>query len=61
MSRLEKLSNRCFFNFQYAVLEKCGLAAIEGVFFVWKTDFWVVVHMEDKSIHRALHLFLHNT
>ena len=27
------------FNLQYAFLEKYGLAAIEGVFFSWKTDF----------------------
>ena len=26
------------FNLQYALLVKCGLAAIEG-FFLWKTDF----------------------
>ena len=38
------------FNLQYALLEKYGLAAIEGIIF----------HMKDKSIHRALHLFLHN-
>ena len=27
------------FNLQYALLEKYGLATIEGVFFSWKTDF----------------------
>ena len=40
MSRLENhvmLRNRCF-NLQYALLEKYGLAAIEGVF-LRKTDF----------------------
>ena len=28
------------FNLQYALLEKCGLAAIEGVFFREKLVFW---------------------
>ena len=27
------------FNLQYALQEKYGLAAVEGVFFSWKTDF----------------------
>ena len=26
-------------NLQCALLEKCGLATIEGVFFLWQTDF----------------------
>ena len=45
------------FNLQYALLEKYGLATIEGVFFRGKLIFQVIVHMKDKSIHRALHLF----
>ena len=45
------------FNLQYALLEKYGLATIEGVFFRGKLVFQVIVHMKDKSIHRALHLF----
>ena len=48
------------FNLQYALLEKYGLAAIEGVFFRGKLISSVIVLMKDKSIHRALHLFLHN-
>ena len=40
---------------QYAPLEKCGLVAVEGVFFSGKLIFWVTVHTKDKSIHRALH------
>ena len=49
------------FNLQYALLEKYGLATIERVFFCGKLIFKLIVHMKDKSIHRALYLFLHNT
>ena len=49
------------FNLQYALLEKCGLAAIEGVFSVKNWFSGIIVHMKDKSFHRAAHLFLHNT
>ena len=45
------------FNLQYALPEKYGLATIEGVFFRGKLIFLVIVHMKDKTIHRALHLF----
>ena len=48
------------FNLQYALLEKYGLAAIEGVFFRGKLISSVIVLMKDKSIRWALHLFLHN-
>ena len=48
------------FNLQYALLKKYGLAAIEGVFFRGKLISSVIVLMKDKSIRRALHLFLHN-
>ena len=47
-------------NLQYAQLEKYGLASVEGVF-SWKLIVLVIVHMKDKSIHRTLHLFFHNT
>ena len=45
------------FNLQYALLEKYGLAAIEGFFFLGTLIFSVIVLVKDKSIH----LFLHNT
>ena len=45
------------FNLQYALLEKYGLATIEGFFFLGTLIFSVIVFVKDKSIH----LFLHNT
>ena len=36
------------FNSQYALLEKYGSAAIEGVFFRGEMIFQVIVHMKDK-------------
>ena len=45
------------FNLQYALLEKYGLATIEGFFFLGTLIFSVIVLVKDKSIH----LFLHNT
>ena len=47
------------FNLQYALLEKCGLALIERVFFVEHSG--TILQMNDKSIHWAPGLFLHNT
>ena len=45
------------FNLQYALLEKYGLAAIEGDF-SWKTDFLGNFSYERQIIYQALHLFL---
>ena len=45
------------FYLQYALLEKYGLAAIEGGFFRGKLISKVIVHMKDKSIHRASSVF----